>query len=85
MKGFRWLASLLFGVVVTVMAFPVYLVFSRVADAMLNPGYYFPESYWGGVHDPLQLLLALFLNVCFFAFWGYLAVLVWIGWFAQRK
>src|SRR5215467_14263615 len=45
-----------------------------IADAVLAPGYHFPEAYWGGVHDPLQLLLALGLNVIFYALGALLIV-----------
>jgi hypothetical protein len=33
----------------------------------LSPGYLLPEMYWGGVHDPLQFLLANVLNVLIYA------------------
>ena len=26
-----------------------------------------PKAYWGGVHDPLQLALAVGLNIAFYA------------------
>jgi hypothetical protein len=55
----------MFGIVVTVFAFAISAVFPRLSDAMLRPAYYFSVWYWGGVHDPLQLLLALFMNVVF--------------------
>ncbi len=45
---------------------------TSIAEAMLAPGFWLPNWYWGGVGDPLQLVLALALDVgvyglCFFA------------------
>jgi hypothetical protein len=37
-----------------------------VIDIFLLPGYFIPEAYWGGVHDPVQILTANLLNVIFY-------------------
>jgi len=58
----------LFGI--TVIAFIIGLASRALepfGDALLAPGYVLPEWYWGAVHDPLQLLLAVSLNVAFYA------------------
>ena len=47
----------------------------RVAEVLLEPGYALPEAYWGGVHDPLQLLLVAALNCVFYA--ALFAAIVW--------
>ena len=48
-----------------------------VADALLAPGDALPKAYWGGVHDPFQILPAVLLNVMFysllFATWFWLS------------
>jgi len=41
-------------------------VVGHLGELMLGPGYVLPEYYWGAVHDPLQLLLALMLNIGFY-------------------
>jgi hypothetical protein len=64
------------GLALTLLAFPIGMAassgvlpgsFETLADAMLFPGSALPLLYWGGVHDPLQLALALLLNVAFYA------------------
>jgi hypothetical protein len=35
-------------------------------EVALQPGYWWPEHYWGGVHDPLQVLVVFVLNVVFY-------------------
>lgn len=32
-------------------------------DFALSPGYVIPEAYWGGIHDPMQILAANILNL----------------------
>ncbi|MBI3941320.1 MAG: hypothetical protein HY315_10850 [Acidobacteria bacterium] len=41
-------------------------VAGRIGEIALEPGYYLPEAYWDGIHDPLQLLLVLLLNIVFY-------------------
>lgn len=41
--------------------------FAPLADGALTPGYLLPEAYWGGVHDPLQTLVANTINVIFYS------------------
>jgi hypothetical protein len=48
-----------------------------VADMLLEPGAFLPEWYWGGLHDPLQILAALALNVIFYAFASVCARTAW--------
>src|ERR1700680_4851495 len=40
----------------------------------LAPGYWLPDAYWGGVPDPLQILLAISLNVSFYALVAFAAM-----------
>jgi len=66
----KLLGSVAFGVGVTVLALIIGSA-SRglrpLGDLMLAPGYWLPEAYWGGVHDPMQILIAISLNVSFYA------------------
>jgi hypothetical protein len=78
-------ASLIFGTLVTVLAFPLALVFPRFADVILEPGYYLPNAYWGAVHDPLQLLLALVLDIGFWALMCLIAIAVLVSFSGPRK
>ena len=63
----KLMTSVLFGIGVTFFGFPLAIGFPRLANVLLEPGYYLPNSYWGAVHDPLQLLSALVLNVVFWS------------------
>lgn len=50
--------SVILGYLVTVSAFLIGFSsrsLQRVGDMPLAPGYWIPEAYWGGVHDPLQV------------------------------
>jgi hypothetical protein len=38
----------------------------QVSETLLEPGYALPRAYWGTVHDALQLLLVVFLNLLFY-------------------
>ncbi len=51
----------------------------RIGEVLLEPGYWLPEAYWGGIHDPIQLLLVVMLNLCFYTllFWASLASWSW--------
>ena len=63
--------GMVFGVVVTAAALTLGLLVppsQAIADVLLEPGAFLPERYWGGLHDPLQILPALVLNVIFYAF-----------------
>jgi hypothetical protein len=42
-------------------------VLGPVGESALAPGYWIPTAYWGGVHDPLQFLIANLLNLMFYA------------------
>ena len=56
----------MFGIVVTAFAFAISAIFPRLSDAMLRPlGITFRCGTGEEVHDPLQFLLALFMNVVF--------------------
>ena len=46
------------------------------AEWLLTPGYILPERYWGGVHDPLQILVVLVLNVVFYS--AVLSIAIWL-------
>lgn len=53
-----------FGVTVIGLAVPT----SRpLLEWLIKPGYVLPKWYWGGVHDPLQVLLVICLNVALYA------------------
>jgi hypothetical protein len=47
---------------------------------LLAPGYVLPRAYWGGTHDPLQILFALALNVIFYAVVVYFGLAVLRRW-----
>ena len=51
----------------------------RIGEVLLEPGYWLPETYWGGIHDPIQLLLVAVLNLCFYTllFWAIFATWSW--------
>jgi hypothetical protein len=58
------------GVLVTVVAFVLLFVgqpWQGIGEALLRPGTFLPQSYWGGFHDVGPILLALLLNVMFYA------------------
>lgn len=62
--------SVILGFLVTVSAFLIGFSsrsLQRVGDMLLAPGYWIPEAYWGGAHDPLQLALAVSLNIIVYA------------------
>jgi hypothetical protein len=68
------------GALVTMAAFGLELTWGlsrRVGDALVAPGYIFPKWYWGGVGDPLQLLLVIGLNVAFYTAVAYVALSFW--------
>jgi hypothetical protein len=75
----KLLLALLFGLGVTAIAFVVGFMFQSlrpISDAVLAPGYALPEAYWGGVHDPLQILLAVTLNITAYGAVALLAMFV---------
>jgi hypothetical protein len=39
---------------------------SHVGELILQPGEAIPLAYWGGLHDPLQILAGLLLNGLFY-------------------
>jgi hypothetical protein len=56
--------------------------FRPVAGVILYPGYVLPKAYWGGAHDPLQILLVVALDVLFYGVAFY--CLFWL-WGRRRK
>jgi hypothetical protein len=75
-----------FGLSITVVAIIVGFVIPAsgpLVDGILAPGYFLPVAYWGGVHDPLQLLLAIALNVFAYAL-GALLIIKLFGLLVQN-
>lgn len=77
-------AALGFGLGFVVFLFALMVVpkIGGISEALLTPGYSLPEAYWGGVHDPLQLLAAFILNVAFYAVIA--AILLW-AWGKRKR
>jgi hypothetical protein len=65
----RLALSAAFGIGATVVATMILFVPSleSVGDLLLVPGTFLPTLYWGGIHDPIQWLIAFVLNSCAFA------------------
>ena len=49
---------------------------SILGDTFLEPGFFLTDAYWGWTHDPLQLLAALVLDVCFYTI--VFIIVIWI-------
>ena len=75
MKIPRFSSAMLFGLGATILPVPVALLSKPVANAMLL-GFRFLERRWGGLHDPVQLLYALLLNIAVYTVIGYVVLTI---------
>lgn len=66
-----------FGFVLLLFAVMMVPRIGRLGELLLGPGYALPEAYWGAVHDPLQLLVALVLNGLFYTVLFFVALWLW--------
>jgi amino acid transporter len=73
--------AIAFGVSVTVVLFTLGILsvtqvmptaVGTITEALLKPGAWLPEWYWGALHDPLQFLIAVVLDFAFYTAIGIL-------------